>query len=70
MTEAEIIAWVKQNWPSVVMSLVMTGAYLRLHRLIERLNRVEKSVKRILKVCSKRHPDSGAELFNGDDMEG
>lgn len=69
MTEAELIAWAKQNWPSIVMSLIMTVAYLRLHRLIERLNRTEKSVKRVLKVCGKMHPDKGQELFNGDNEE-
>lgn len=67
LTESEITEWVLKNWPSIVMTVFMVKAYLKLRQFPVRLARLERQVKRVTDVCYSENQDRGGDLFRDEE---
>jgi hypothetical protein len=73
-TEAEVVIWVANNWPSLILTGILVRAYMKLQSFLNEivelrhdLNRLARRQNRQLIVCSETHPEKGRFLY--DDPE-
>lgn len=76
-TEAEVTQWCLTNWPSGAVIVVFSMVYVRLHRLLQRLETAEKDaslalklVQRLVKTHLKRHGEDIEKLMPDERKEG
>lgn len=72
-TEQETWKWIIENWPSIAATGVFSLVYVRLHKLLVRLESAEqashaalKLAKKLVKTHLKRHGEDVDVLINGD----
>lgn len=70
-TEAQVWAYIVQNWPWLAMNLVstviLTKIYLKVRQSVKRLILNEQRIDRMMTVCSEQHPDKGAFIMKDKD---
>ncbi len=64
VTEKDVLDWIAQNWPSVALVAALSKAYLKIRSIPRRISLLENRMVRIMEICSKSHPESGAFLWN------
>ena len=65
--EKLLIDQLMQNWPTVTVALMLAYAFYRISQFIHRLERLEKSQKRLQRVCEEINPDRGAQIYKEED---
>jgi hypothetical protein len=63
MTEQEMILWLKLNWPSAVVGLIVAAAYIRLNRFVKRLDRVEDKVSCLCDLHAEHHKEDAVKVY-------
>ena len=65
-TEAQIWVWVAANWGSIASGILAGVIYVRLHRYIARLDRLEKRISRVMESCAKLNPEQARWLYDDE----
>ena len=66
-TEAEVITWFAQHWPSLIIAGILAKAYLKLRSFVKRIERLENRNDRHRRICAKQHediPGHGVKIFD------
>ena len=63
-TEKDALEWLALNWPSLVLVLALSKAYLKIRAIPRRISLLESRLVRLMEICSKSHPENGAFLWN------
>ncbi len=64
--EALILKWLAENMPSIITGLTIATACIRFERFANRVEKIEKQLKRQINVCIKQDATRAKELLSDD----
>ena len=66
MNEALILKWLASNAPSIITGLVIAVAWIRFDNFANRVERLEKQLKKQINVCISQDARRAKELLSDD----
>lgn len=64
MTDAQIIAFLTANWPTLLIGLMIGATYHRVATFANSQQQINKRVLKLAKLHAKRHPDDAAYIYD------
>ena len=66
----DILVWLegilKGHWSTLGLTVILSGVYVRIHRLITLVEKMYKRQKRTMKVIAEEHPDRAIEILQDE----
>ena len=62
--DAALIKFFLENWPTIIVGLMIGRTYAKLSSLAEMQNSTNKRVSKLVKNHAERHPDDAAYLYD------
>ena len=64
MIDTEIIKWLAQNWPSVIIALMIAATYTRVSNFSASQQQINKRVLKLAKLHASRHLEDAAYIYD------